>query len=318
MLEPAARERHCDAPKRRADRAPSASDGAVALVLKRLDDARRDGDRVHAVIRAWDGGWENALWRGDDNLPGFVDVHSARPLLTAQPVQRAGLLRRYSPPGGAHSHGRSGRSPATWVPPARPPVWRPWPRPRFAWKHKIIPGLAACPDWLCQSGAIPGPVLLPEGSQFWLRNRQGLRRAVVAASNLGGLGQSVLLEESGREGTPQSARSLDFGAGGRAGLRPSLNSSAPFFERTAESQIGRGTLPIGVVLRLFTRGWATSTSVWAGLCPISGPTFFARRTPRTNSSAISSTLESGGPTTPRVHLRIIVTRFSAPSRWVVW
>ena len=179
-----------------ADRAPSASDGAVALVLKRLDDARKDGDRVHAVIRAWDGGWENALWRGDDILPGFVDVHSASPLLTAQPGATSRFLRRYSPPGSPESHalgsitgdlGTAGA--ATGLAAVA--------KAALCLEAQIIPGLRACPDWLCQSGAIPGPVLLPEGSQFWLRNRaQGPRRSVVAASNLAGLGQSVLLEES--------------------------------------------------------------------------------------------------------------------------
>ncbi|MFO0952254.1 MAG: beta-ketoacyl synthase N-terminal-like domain-containing protein [Isosphaeraceae bacterium] len=43
-LTDAARRSGCDTKPR--------GDGAVAFVLKRLDDARRDGDRVHAVIRA--------------------------------------------------------------------------------------------------------------------------------------------------------------------------------------------------------------------------------------------------------------------------
>ena len=42
---------------------PSACDGAVALVLKRLDDARRDGDRVYAVLEGIERGFGRAPGR---------------------------------------------------------------------------------------------------------------------------------------------------------------------------------------------------------------------------------------------------------------
>src|SRR5690606_3448018 len=41
----------CEPVHRRASASPP-GDAAIALVLKRLDDARRDGDRIHAVFGA--------------------------------------------------------------------------------------------------------------------------------------------------------------------------------------------------------------------------------------------------------------------------
>ena len=35
-------------------------EAAVAVVLKRLEDARRDGDEIHGVIRAWGTGQDGA------------------------------------------------------------------------------------------------------------------------------------------------------------------------------------------------------------------------------------------------------------------
>ena len=86
--------------------------------------------------------------------------------------------------------------------------------------EQIIPGLRDCPDWLGHSGAIKNSVFLPEGSQFWMRNRSaGARRAAVVASNLGGNCQRVVLEEV--EADP-AADSLVVRRFDPAGRRPGL------------------------------------------------------------------------------------------------
>ncbi len=56
-------------------------DGAVALVLKRLDDARRDGDRVYAVLGDVDGDLDRLDRVGHGRLDvGYLEVQAACPL----------------------------------------------------------------------------------------------------------------------------------------------------------------------------------------------------------------------------------------------
>ena len=55
-------------------------DGAVALVLKRLDDARRDGDRVYALLCDSDGEWGQRDRPRDGTPIEYVDLQSAAPV----------------------------------------------------------------------------------------------------------------------------------------------------------------------------------------------------------------------------------------------
>ena len=178
-----------------ARRAAFASDGAVALVLKRLDDARRDGDRVHAVLRSVDGGWQDLDLLGGGNQPGYIDIQAActidrgprrGPGTRVRPYVRRELSDSYALGTIAGDLGATGAAMGLAA----------VAKAALCLEEQIIPGLSACPDWLCQSGAISGSVFLPEGSQHWLRNRAaGPRRAAVAARNLGGFSQTVILEE---------------------------------------------------------------------------------------------------------------------------
>jgi acyl transferase domain-containing protein/3-hydroxymyristoyl/3-hydroxydecanoyl-(acyl carrier protein) dehydratase len=188
-----------------AERAPAASDGAVALVLKRLEDARRDGDQVHAVLRAVDSGWESPDWLGAGVSPGYVDIQSACPLAAGHDRRPGQLIRTFSHARTSDSFALgsiAGDLGACGAASGLAAVAK----AALCLEEQIIPGLRACPDWLGRSGAIPGSAFVPEGSQFWLRNRaEGPRRAGVLASNLGGLRQSVLLEEFEDERRSRSA-----------------------------------------------------------------------------------------------------------------
>ena len=131
----------------RTHQAPAASDGAVALVLKRLEDARRDGDRIHAVLRAVDGGWEDPDWKGDGSSPGYVDIQSACPL--APGLDRGpGRLRQ------KFSHAQSGASFAIGSIAAdlgacgAASGLAAVAKAALCLEEQMIPGLHACPRWL--------------------------------------------------------------------------------------------------------------------------------------------------------------------------
>ena len=82
--------------------------------------------------------------------------------------------------------------------------------------EQIIPGLRDCPDWLGNSGAIKSSVFLPEGSQFWMRNRSaGARRAAVVASSVSGNCQRVVLEEVEADPAADSPAVQQFDSAGR-------------------------------------------------------------------------------------------------------
>ena len=94
---------HCQGRKRGSDvlgvlGAPEASDGArCGLVLKRLEDARRDGDRVHAVLaRLPTEAGRVPNGRATALQPGYVDVHSACPLAPAHDRRFGRLIQTFS------------------------------------------------------------------------------------------------------------------------------------------------------------------------------------------------------------------------------
>src|SRR5690606_8512923 len=74
----------CEPVHRRASARPP-GDAAIALVLKRLDDARRDGDRIHAVFDAIDDGRDRSAPHfgagGVDLSTRFGEPFAARGLL---------------------------------------------------------------------------------------------------------------------------------------------------------------------------------------------------------------------------------------------
>ena len=96
--------------------------------------------------------------------------------------------------------------------------------------QQIIPGLGRRGRVAWFRGAVPAAVFHPAGPQFWMRNRsEGPRRAAIAASNLAGNSQLVVLEEAEREsGASRASRSATsprrrqglfaIEAGDRAGL----------------------------------------------------------------------------------------------------
>ena len=145
----------------RANQKPtSPADGAVALVLKRLEDAQRDGDHIYAVLRDSDGGW------GHLDRPGAEDSFAL------------GSIENDLGAAGAASGLASVAKAALCL------------------DAQIIPGLRDCPSRLGDPGVIGSSGFLPDGPQFWMRNRaEGPRRATVATSNLGGDSQFVILEE---------------------------------------------------------------------------------------------------------------------------
>jgi acyl transferase domain-containing protein/3-hydroxymyristoyl/3-hydroxydecanoyl-(acyl carrier protein) dehydratase len=170
-------------------------DGAVALVLKRLDDARRDGDRVYAVLRESDGGWGHFDRPRDGARVGYVDIQSAISITPGDSRDFRGLdpARLRSGTEDSFALGSiEGDLGAAGAAAGLAAVAK----AALCLDEQIIPGLQECPDWPGYSGAVPSSVFLPEGPQFWMRNRsEGPRRATVSASNLGGNRQSVILEE---------------------------------------------------------------------------------------------------------------------------
>ena len=182
-------------------------------------------------------------------------------------------------------------------------------------EERIIPGLHCCPEWLARSGAIKSSVFLPEGSQFWMRNRsEGPRRAGVAASNLGGNCQSVILEEV--EQTPdQGLQSLtsplarfEIGCSNAASLTERIRALAALARREPRrSPPGR--------LAFVYPGLGNQYLGMGRAFRSPGETSFTHKTRKTSSSAISLTHGSGGRMTPRLRFRVIASPFSAACRW---
>jgi PfaB family protein len=179
-------------------------EGAVAVVLKRLTDAQRDGDRIYALIRGIGSSSNNsyslALERAYDDArinPATVDYLEASASGTADEdrMEAAALSAFFASDGSqprscavssvkgdiGHSGAASGL--ASFV------------RGCLALHREMIP---ACRGVETPVSAFPetGRLFLPRASRYWLRNRDdGPRRAGVSSCSVDGSCSHIVLEE---------------------------------------------------------------------------------------------------------------------------
>ncbi|MCZ6787949.1 MAG: beta-ketoacyl synthase N-terminal-like domain-containing protein, partial [Planctomycetota bacterium] len=182
----------------------SIGEGAAALVLKRLSDAEKDGDRIYAVIRGMGCGIGPGAYRRavdealaeaalDASRVGYVETHgSGHPL---EDKTEAEALRSIFEDGGATCHlgsvkadvGHAGAAAglASIV------------KTALCLYQEVLPPLRGLRD--PRPELAHGPFLVARKPQYWLRNRaDGPRRAGVSALGIDGGCAHVLLEEHER------------------------------------------------------------------------------------------------------------------------
>ena len=208
-------------------------EGACAVVLKRLEDAERDGDRVYAVIR----GIGSAS--GDPTADGQKTYHQALDkAYTDAGVPRESIdFIEASADGTPESDSDEAAALASWfssdTAPARSCAvssvkgdighsgaasgLASLVRGCLALYHEIIPG---CRGLTSAAPALPeqSPLHFPRSSRYWLRNRNdGPRRAGVTVLSVDGSCSHVVLE--GCDTAPsggETERCAPLGAGNEA------------------------------------------------------------------------------------------------------
>jgi PfaB family protein len=178
-------------------------EGASAVVLKRLADAERDGDRVYAVIRgigtSSNNGYTQALERAyaDARIaPATIDyLEGSAAGNNQQDRNEASALTAFFTSDGSqprscavssvkgdigHSGAASGL--ASFV------------RGCLALHHEIIPACRGI-EVPCDGFPEVGKLFLPRASRYWLRNRfDGPRRAGISSCSVDGSSSHVVLE----------------------------------------------------------------------------------------------------------------------------
>lgn len=194
---------------------PLPGEGGAAVVLKRISDAEREGDRIYAVIKGIGrcGGesiipgappYRNALERAYADAgvePASVSYLEAGGGSPGEERMEARVLAAFFPPGkrryalsnakGEMGHCGSASGFASFV------------RGCMALYHEIIPGspVGDNPISPLEDG---GPFYLPSAPRFWMRNREdGARRAGVSSLALDGNCAHIVLE--GRDEQPERA-----------------------------------------------------------------------------------------------------------------
>ena len=145
-------------------------DGAISLVLKRLDDAERDGDRIYAVIQmpAQGGGKKSWLFRRTRACAAWSGTSTSRVgdafrLLKA--VVRMSCGRKDCLNWTQHRARRapSDRSWTTWAGWERRPAWQESPRRRSAWNSRSFQECAKEPDGRGRFSLHPVRCSFPKG-----------------------------------------------------------------------------------------------------------------------------------------------------------
>lgn len=158
-------------------------EGAVAFVLKRLDDARRDGNRVYAVLR----GFGDGVTGAQQSLAEAGVEASSIGYLHAPADYRSGLA--YAAAGsstGALAPSDSGRvgaaSSLVALAKAVLSVYQEFLAPRKSDRTEK---------------ATQPPLFAPRAPQYWLRDRdEGPRRALVTSRSVDGNEHHVVLEQA--------------------------------------------------------------------------------------------------------------------------
>ena len=200
-------------------------EGAVAIVLKRLADAHRDGDRIYAVIRGV--GVGSAAFTPQehptDETPAIESKRTETPDASA-----ASRPRSASELAAARACAEAGFANAILIPSATAEVGHTGAasglvdlvKAALALHTETLPGgntSASGAGVAPASGLATVPVAAPSGEtperlrqagrlpHYWLRNRaDGPRRAAITATSADGNAMSVVLEEAGAADAPQS------------------------------------------------------------------------------------------------------------------
>jgi acyl transferase domain-containing protein/3-hydroxymyristoyl/3-hydroxydecanoyl-(acyl carrier protein) dehydratase len=196
-------------------------EGAAAIVLKRLSDARRDGDRVYAVVRGVGAGarWADALgraWREagiDPRKASLIEGHGAaradedraevnalRELLGPAERPRCALTATRSIVGDAGA--ASGMASLVAA--------------SLALHRRRLPAVAGYEQPVEGLGGEHSPLHVPIAAQAWLRDRaEGSRVAGVSCASVDGNRMHAVLEEA----EPADGQELESVVG-VAGPRP--------------------------------------------------------------------------------------------------
>ena len=188
-------------------------EGATALVLKRLTDAERDGDRIYAVVRGigssggdvqpgGDIAYQHALERAyadagvnpasigflETNAGGNLDEDRREAIALASFFTRADMAKRSCAVATVKAdigHCGAASGLASIV------------RACLALYQEVIPACRGI-EQPCPELTSPGSLFLPQASRYWLQNRaDGPRRAGVSSCGIDGSCNHVVLE--GRE-----------------------------------------------------------------------------------------------------------------------
>ncbi|MCB9852113.1 MAG: acyltransferase domain-containing protein [Phycisphaerales bacterium] len=239
-------------------------EGAGAVVLKRLDDARRDGDAIHGVIRgiglsndiggsllapdsegqlrAMRAAYAAAGWRPRD--VELVECHgTGTPLGDAVEVRSLRSLWEGDDAGNRRcaigsiksmiGHLLTGAGAAGLI------------KTLLAIRHGMLPPSANyrdCGDVIPLAGSA---FFVPtEASEWRARGADGLRRAAVSAFGFGGINAHVLIEESRDAATVKGVRVVELPATGETCVASEMQEGIPAGvgarkdSRTSESRVG--------------------------------------------------------------------------------
>ena len=195
-------------------------EGAVAVVLKRLDDAQRDGDRIYAVIRGM--GVGSAAFTPQEHPTDETPAIESKRTETSD-ASAASRPRSAADLAATRAHAEAGFENSTSIPSAAAEVGHTGAasglvnlaKAALALHNEVLPANAAAP-------------------QHWLRNRtEGPRRAAVSATSVDGNAMHIVLEAAPPGGNDEKCLTttakrtealFTFAAADTAGLLAQLDS----------------------------------------------------------------------------------------------
>lgn len=205
------------------------SEAAVVMVLKRLGDARRDGDRVYAVIKAIAGssdgrakgmtaphpaGQIRAMRRAylkaglSPSTIGLYEAHGTGTRVgdQAEVESYSSLLRDA---GGAHGSCTLGSLKSLFGHAKTCSAMLGMAKAALSLYHRVLPGHAGTENPISPLADAETPLRLYDRPRPWLAANNGVRRAAVSAFGFGGTNSHAVLEEfpeeiatAPRTGTP--------------------------------------------------------------------------------------------------------------------